>query len=103
MNTENTAANGTTAQDRESSAPGRSSVGVRVHGIVDAFEHGWGFIRTGAGRTFVHRREVTDKPQWLQVGQPVSFIRGAGVDGRPCATQVRREKDESEGERTLHN
>lgn len=53
-------------------------------------ERGFGFVEAGGRRTFVHVSAFDVAGGRPQAGDFVSFERGAGADGRPCAVRAQR-------------
>lgn len=53
-------------------------------------ERGFGFVEAGGRRTFVHVSAFALAGGRPQAGDFVSFERGTGADGRPCAVRAER-------------
>ena len=51
-------------------------------------KQGFGFLKSGSARVFLHRREFSGCRKKIEVGDRVTFLMGTDAKGRPCASEV---------------
>ena len=49
---------------------------------------GFGFLRCGSARVFVHRREFSERRKAIEMGDRLRFLMGEDVKGRKCAREI---------------
>lgn len=51
-------------------------------------DRGFGFLRSGSARVFLHRREFSERRKDIELGDRVAFVMGMDAQGRRCASLV---------------
>jgi len=46
---------------------------------------GFGFMKSGSARVFLHRRDFTERRKDIELGDRITFLMGVDAQGRPCA------------------
>lgn len=49
---------------------------------------GFGFLRCGSARVFVHRREFSERRKAIEIGDRLRFLMGEDGQGRKCAREI---------------
>ncbi len=48
-------------------------------------ERGFGFMKSGSARVFLHRRDFIERRKDIELGDRITFLMGVDAQGRPCA------------------
>ena len=56
-------------------------------------QRGFGFLKSGEARIFLHRREFAAIHKRAEIGDAISFSIGTDAKGRPCATRAAHVND----------